>query len=534
MARTPLFTMMRRALLTAQASEVSSIAPRELTEMQAERRRLNRREFVALGLAAGAGVAASGCGLIRRPDPDVFRMRPNGLPVVIIGAGIAGLTAAYRLRQAGVPVRLLEAQERVGGRMWSQRGAFADQQVIELGGELIDTGHEAIRSLAAELGLELDDLAVEPPEISTELWYFGGALHSEEEIIEAFRPVAAAIMRDMQNVGEEITTYDPAGATQLDRMTIAEWLDRHGISGWIRTLLDVGYTTEFGLEIDQQSALNLLTMISTDPDEFLIFGESDERFHVRGGNDLITSRLGELVSDSIETGVLVEAIRSRSDGALVVSTRRGAGREEITAGHLIVTTPFTMLREIDLQIGMSAAKRRAIDTLGYGTNAKLMIGFDERVWRTRHGSNGSVLADLPFQLVWEASREQPGRAGILTNFTGGRQGITLGEGSAAEQAARVVAELESVFPGISAHRSGMNQARFHWPSFRYARGSYASYLPGQWTTVRGLEAEPVGNVHFAGEHCSLDYQGFMEGGCETGEAVAARLLEEMGLTRAVA
>jgi monoamine oxidase len=131
-----------------------------------------------------------------------------------------------------------------------------------------------------------------------------------------------------------------------------------------------------------------------------------------------------------------------------------------------------------MDLELPAVKRRAIQELGYGTNAKLMIGFSERIWRTQYGSNGSTLTDLPYQLTWETSREQPGRPGILTNFTGGTHGIELGRGTPAEQAALTVSQLEQIFPGISALRTGMKEARFHWPSHPWTLGSYASYLPG--------------------------------------------------------
>jgi monoamine oxidase len=174
----------------------------------------------------------------------------------------------------------------------------------------------------------------------------------------------------------------------------------------------------------------------------------------------------------------------------------------------------------------------AIDTLGYGTNAKLMVGFTGRPWETRDHTVGSTLTDLPYQLTWETSRAQPGASGILTNFTGGRHGMELKEGTPAEQAARLVTQLERVYPGIGAYRTPATaEARFHWPTFPWTLGSYASYHPGQWSTLRGVEgrSECDGTLHFAGEHCSLEAQGFMEGGCETGEAAACAVLTALGL-----
>ncbi len=157
-----------------------------------------------------------------------------------------------------------------------------------------------------------------------------------------------------------------------------------------------------------------------------------------------------------------------------------------------------------------------------------MMGFRERVWRTRHGSAGTVLSDLPFQVTWETSREQAGEHGILTNFTGGDHGARLGEGTPAEQARRAVAELERIFPGIAEAHMAEEAVRFHWPTHAWTRGSYACYLPGQWTGICGAEGEAVRGLHFAGEHTSLDAQGFMEGGCESGERVAHEILAATG------
>jgi len=161
-----------------------------------------------------------------------------------------------------------------------------------------------------------------------------------------------------------------------------------------------------------------------------------------------------------------------------------------------------------------------------------MAGFGERVWRVRHKSNGSLMADLPFQTTWETSRRQQGRSGVLTNFVGGRHGLELGTGTAAEQAAALVRDLETVWPGLAAARAGQKEVRFHWPSHPWTRGSYASYRVGQWTAFAGAEGEAVGRLFFAGEHCSLAAQGFMEGGCETGEAAAAAVLEALGQAKA--
>ena len=357
----------------------------------------------------------------------------------------------------------------------------------------------------------------------------GGARRSTVEVIAALAPVAARLDADRAAWPEEFdpTYRNPSGAQSLDRITIAAWLDGAGASGWIRELLDVAFTTEYGMALDEQSALNMLTMLTVHGDSLEMYGASDERFHVHEGNDTIPLTLARYLGDAVETGTVLESVSQRGDGRFTCSLRRGSSSRDATASHLLLAIPFTTLRNVRLGLPLPAVKRRAIEELGYGKNAKLMVGFSERVWRTRYRSNGSVMTSLPFQTTWETSRGQSGSAGIITNFTGGAHALELGRGTAEEQGRLMVADFDRVFPGAQAAHVGMKSVRFHWPSFPWTLGSYAGYLPGQWTSIRGAEGEPVGRLYFAGEHCSLPAQGFMEGGCETGETAAKAILASL-------
>ena len=514
MARTPLLSALQRSFRLAREAMRTGVDPDEIRDGETVRLR-SRREFLATGAAAAASVTLARCASLP-PAPR------GDARVIVIGAGIAGLTCAYRLRQAGVNVRVFEAQNRLGGRMFSLRGHFDDGQIAELGGELVDTGHTHLRRLAKQLHLPLDDLITDVP-AETAVWFFGGRRRPEREVIEAFLPVASRVESSLAMMGKGDVTYRTAGvARELDRLTVAEWLDGDEFSPWLRAMLDVGFTTEFGLEIDRQSALNFITTISPDTRTFEMYGMSDERFHIRGGNDLVPKTLAARLEGAIELNASLERVRRRPDGLLECSLRQGGQTVTAAADHVVVAVPFTVLRDVTIDVDLSPAKRRAIAELGYGTNAKLMIGFSERTWRTRHASSGSTLTDLPYQLTWDTSRHQAGAAGILTNFTGGRHGVELGGGAAGDHAAEVARQLDQVYPGLAAART--KESRFHWPSFPQTKGSYACYLPGQWTSIPGAEGEPAGNLHFAGEHCSLAAQGFMEGGCETGERAAADVL----------
>ncbi|MGB4859961.1 MAG: FAD-dependent oxidoreductase, partial [Dokdonella sp.] len=184
MARTRLVNLLRRAANVASHCRATGEPLDEAIERAQSLRALHsRRRFLQQTIGAASALTLAACArapLLSDKDDDV----------VIVGAGIAGLTAAWRLRQAGIRVHLYEAQERIGGRMLSLRNHFADGQVCELGGELIDTGHLRIRALAAELGLALDDLADDPTAQYGEIWFHGGRRYSEAEIMRAFAPLA--------------------------------------------------------------------------------------------------------------------------------------------------------------------------------------------------------------------------------------------------------------------------------------------------------------------------------------------------------
>lgn len=526
MARSPLARWLRRALQAAPDVPGNGAPPPGAEALRTARP--TRREAIRLGGAALAGVAVSRCASLPGPAPERGE-------VLVVGGGLAGLTAAWRLRQEGLSVTVVEAQERVGGRMLSLTGHFPEGLVAELGGELIDTGHERVRALAGELGLALDDLLDEPEGLE-ETVFFAGARRSPAEVAGALRPVVEAARRDLAPLGEEpdVSYRGPGAARDLDRMSIPEWLDRAGATGWARTLVEVAFESECGLPPGEQSSLNFLLFADFDPAKPRLYGDSDERFHVRGGNDQVPRRLAERLGGSVVRGERLEALREGSDGRFVASFLRGGTGLERRATHVVLAVPFTLLREVRLDVPLSPAKRRAIRELGYGTNAKLMTGWSRRAWRTDHRSTGTLMTDLGLQVAWETSRQQPGTAGILTNFTGGAAGVALGRSTAPERSAEVAAQVEAVFPGSSSAHQPAQAVRFHWPTHPWTLGSYACYRPGQLTAFGGAEGEPEGRVLFAGEHTSRDFQGFMEGACATGERAAREVLASIGRPRAAA
>ncbi len=518
MARTRLFAVLQRAARIAALARRSGAPIDEVLDQVHEIRvDAARRRFLAQAGALAAGATVASCARLP-PLP-----RPESGGVVIVGAGIAGLTAAYRLRQQRIPVQVYEAQERVGGRILSLRGHFPGQ-VCELGAELIDTDHCVMHRLAAELGLAIDDLAADTVGLESEVWFADGQRRSEDDIAKAFAPIAERIALAVKDWPEEITYNDGADlARDVDALSVSDWFDRNGVDGWLRRLLDVAYTTEMGLECAEQTALNLLTFIGHEPGSFEIFGESDERYHVRGGNDLVVKGLAQRLDGAVNTGHVLEAVRELPGGKFRLSFRRGSASRDVDADQVILALPLTLLRNVRIEANLPPLQRRAIAELRYGTNAKLMLGFKERLWRTQAKESGSTFTDLPLQTTWETSRTQPGAHGILTNFVGGRHGVDIGNGSPKDQGDAARRDLDKLYPGIAALKSSAGDVRMHWPTNAWVQGSYLCYTPGQWTAMRGVLMEASGNLHFAGEHCALGTQGFMEGGAESGERVSRRI-----------
>jgi monoamine oxidase len=456
--------------------------------------------------------------------------------VVVVGGGIAGLHCAYRLSRLGVSASVYDAAKRTGGRMFTDRATFPEGQHCELGGEFIDTGHATMRDLATELGIELLDYQQDDAALAQLVAHFTGRTLTEEELLRAFEPIAQAIDAALATMTdpEALPTYqEPNGAEALDALSIRAWLDQAGIppNNPARQLVEVAYTGEFGLETDVSNSLNLLTFISTDTTRLELFGESDERFHAKAGNDTYTQKL----ADALEPSVIhlerrLTRLESLSDGRYQLTFEKGGGgREKVKAEHVVLALPFTLLRDVDLRVTLPEVKRRAIAELGYGTNSKLMVGFSSRPWRTQYRSDGSTYTDVGYMQTWETSRLQPGQSGIITNYVGGQKGFDIGTGTPEQQAAAFLEGFSRVFPGVSIASNG-KVARMVWPTYPLTKGSYSAYKVGQFTTITGAEIERVGNLHFCGEHTSLDAQGYMEGAALTGAMAAAEVAADLGVS----
>jgi monoamine oxidase len=387
--------------------------------------------------------------------------------------------------------------------------------------------------LCADLGLTLDELPLDTAGLRDDTFYFDGAVLSEAAIVTAFMPLAAR-MATAAAAGEDATEF-----ARLDAMSIPAWLgDPNGgnlpPTALIRRILETAYVGEYGLEVAEQSVWNLLYLIDFDtPDPFHIFGDSDERFHIHEGSQAVPDGLAAQLTGRILLEHALTAIAVKSDGRPLLTFDTASGTVQVEADRVVLALPFTTLRRVDLAgAGLSDGKLAIIRELGYGTNAKLMMRFSSRPWRTGSNANGSSITDEgELQATWETSRGYAGADGILTNFVGGARGVAMGEGTAEERAAEVQPWLDAVFPGTSAAYVAGSAVRQHWPTAPFHLGSYACYKVGQ-AGFAGGEGEAEGAFHFCGEHTSIEAQGYMEGAAETGLRAATEVLAAFGLAPA--
>jgi len=531
MARSLLLNALQRL-----ASEHAEAAARgvEISRVRDERARMpiGRRAFLAGG-GALAGAA------LMQPRPSKAAGTPR---IAIVGAGIAGLNAALTLQDAGFSSTIYEATSRVGGRMHSDTTSWAESQTSEWCGEFIDSDHATIIQLAQRFRLPLIDTIAAQPAGTLDTLYFLGKRYSLDDADRDFQPVFATLQGQVVDYPTLYNSVTRLGE-QLDDLSVYAWIERYvpgGHRSQLGQYLDSAYCQEYGLDTHQQSSLNLVYALgfqpaSTPTPTFAIYGQSDQRYRIGGGNGRLPQAIAaSLPQGSIEAGCRLTMIERSPVGGFNLRFTDGGGERTVGADHVILALPFSVLRLIDFErAGFDPLKRVAINELGYGTNSKLMLQFDRRVWNSI-GADGNIYTDLFFQNTWEASRGSPGADGVLVAYTGGQNGASFSAAAAPYASAatdpavrtyaqEVLSEIDVVWPGLSRHWNGRATLSTPWRDPNQL-GSYSCWKVGQYTKFAGYEGVRQGNCHFAGEHCSTGFQGFMEGAAEEGARAAGEIL----------
>lgn len=473
----------------------------------------SRRTFIrntALG-SIGIGLSTSFLNSVAKSPVE-----QNAPSVAIIGGGIAGLHAGYLFKKAGLNFTLFEASNRLGGRIYTAINDFGENLTTELGGEFIDSNHLDMINLTKEFGLTLYDIDadISSNKLEKDVYYFGGRKYKESEVVAQFSLFSKSLADDIKKVVKE---EDEVVIAELDAISINEYLSKKGITGWLFELITIAYTSEYGIDSSEQSSLNLIYMLNpSTKDGFKIFGESDERYKIIGGNSLLIDKLGASIQDSVKFMHQLVSVALVNDKYKLSFSNLAS----LEFDYVIIAIPFSVLRKLDLKLSLPDEKIRAIKELGYGTSSKIILGVNERKWR-KNGSSGYLFNDV-IQNGWDSSLGQSENLGVgsYTVFLGGR----AGKDASKESTSKYVQKFNEVF-SVSDSIFNDKFKIYNWSNNPYSEGGYAAYKVGQWSTIAGQEGISVGKLFFAGEHCSEDFQGYMNGGAETGRIAAESIIK---------
>jgi monoamine oxidase len=453
---------------------------------------MQRRKFILSTIAGGTALAMPSvvqAAIVSKKPPK---------SVVIIGAGFSGLSAGHFLRQRGVRVTLLEARDRVGGRVFSFRSPALKDQVIEFGAEWVGYSHERVIALCKEFGLELFNNQFE-----SHLTY--GGVHSPPGAW-GYDSQLAAFWEKKTAIWE---SYSEEQKRKLDRMDWWRFLVQQGFSDkdvMIRELLD---STDFGESIRHTSAFAA----------FAEYAESSEMnemdLKIRGGNSLLADKLAEAVGkENILLKHKVSRItQSKKNGVEIVCDNG----KTFATDKLICTAPTLALQRIQWAPALPAVQVDAMQSLQYARIGKFPMIFSERFWKAE---NFDMVTDTPAHYFYHGTKDQPGTQGVLMCYATGDKADVLASVNKKQREDIILEALRPAFGDVRKYL--VDAISYYWGNDAFSRGAYAFYGVGQWFDVMPVLRRPYMHTHFAGEHLA-DWQGFMEGAINSGEEAAEAL-----------
>jgi monoamine oxidase len=485
-----------------------------LSRRHAADRGITRRDMIGRSLAAAAGLLLSegvGGGLAAQGKAG---------RVVVIGAGFSGLAAAYELTRAGYDVTVVEARNRVGGRILSFSDLVPGKNV-EGGGEFLGLNHPTWMAYAKQFKLELLEVTEEDAEAPIVL--DGKRLSSDESdaLWEELEETSSLLNADAAKVTDAFEPWRTPDAEALDRRTLASWIDAVDASPLCKAGLRAMMTADNGMVTEWQSYLGNLAMIKGGGLES--YWSDSETHRCAGGNQQLALRLASAVGNN--------RVLLRSAVRRVAVTERGAtvtlasGRA-IETDHVVLTAPPSVWNRIAFDPVLPTTLMPQM-----GSNVKCLIALKNRFWRRAELAPDSF-TDGPIHLSWDGTDGQPGGAAALVTFSGGPAAEQTREWAPGARIENHVAALERIYKGI---RPAFIRARYmDWPGDTWSKASYSFPAPGQVTTQGPTLRQGLSRLQFAGEYTSYAFMGYMEGALESGAAAARRISERDGVTKQAA
>ena len=469
---------------------------------------ITRREMLQRSFAAGAALLMS--------ERLGSALSAAAGRVVVVGAGFSGLAAAYELTKAGYDVTVVEARNRVGGRVIS----FSDLvpgKVVEGGAELIGSNHPAWIAYAKQFKLQFLDVGEEDLEFPIVLDGKRVTAEQSEQLWEEMEKVFNTIVTDAANVDAD-EPWKAANAEALDKRTLADWIEKSGASPLCKSALRTMMTADNGVVTEWQSYLANLAMVKGGGLEK--YWTESEVYRCQGGNQQLARRLvTEIGAPKVLTRMPVRAIALTDRGARVTL---GDGKV-LEAEHVLLTAPPSVWNKIAIDPVLPPGLLPQM-----GTNVKYLMSLKSPVWR-RSELAPEMLSDGPVSLTWHGTDGQKGAGEGLVAFSGGPAADVCREWTAAQRDKNYLAELGKVYRGIA---GSFVRARFmDWPSDPWAKASYSFPAPGQVTTQGPTLRQGTGRLHFAGEYTSYAFMGYMEGALNSGAAAARRIAVRDGVVK---
>ncbi len=483
----------------------------------------SRREFLKKSALVLGGSIFSSCQSLSLPEK--LSLKNEDSRVLILGAGMAGLTSAYYLTKANIKCEIYESSLRSGGRVFTKDNFNQEHMYCELGGELIDSNNQDILNLCKDFSIEVEAFAEFDKGYEPNLYFIKNKLYTDRDLLPAFQKFAKHLIKSKK---QELK--------KIDQISLAEYLFKlKDVEPWLLEVLRVAYVGESGVEAEAQSALMMVGTIYSDFSKATrFFGDSDEALKIKGGNSRLTSALENyLISNGVKIhfGTPLVGIKEQTQ-KLELLFAKDHSKFSVLTEKVVCTIPFTKLREVEgiFELSLHPTKKASIKNLLYGTNSKMMLGFDKPIWRnspTPH-SNGMVYTDLMDQNLWETSRLQKGNKAILTSFTGGKAGEKL----SVDQIPKYLESIDKIFPG-ALKIFDSNSAVFNWARYPHSKASYSAFAPGQMTQFGDISSRPElsNRLLFAGEHATSEFAGFINGAALSGRLAAEKIKAQNNLVQ---